>query len=56
LPSETLPTIANLVEDLERSLGEMSIDVPVDIAGNFLGGCMALEAARRGIARTVDPA
>ena len=27
--------------------------VPVDIAGNSLGGCMALEAARRGIARSV---
>src|SRR6185369_10349920 len=26
---------------------------PVDIAGNSLGGAMALEAARRGLARTV---
>ena len=53
LRSETLPTIANLLDDLERSLGEMGITVPVDIAGNSLGGCMALEAARRGIARSV---
>ena len=53
LPSGTLPTIANLVEGLEQSLREMGIDVPVDIAGNSLGGYMALEAAKRGIARSV---
>jgi pimeloyl-ACP methyl ester carboxylesterase len=53
LPKGTRPTIANLVEGLERSLHEMGIDVPVDMAGNSLGGCMALEAARRGIARSV---
>jgi pimeloyl-ACP methyl ester carboxylesterase len=53
LPNGTLPTIANLVEGLERSLHEMGIDVPVAIAGNSLGGCMALEAASRGIARSV---
>jgi pimeloyl-ACP methyl ester carboxylesterase len=53
LPEGTLPTIANLVEGLERSLHEMGLDVPVDMAGNSLGGCMALEAARRGIARSV---
>ncbi len=28
-------------------------DLPIDVAGNSLGGCMALEAARRGIARSV---
>jgi pimeloyl-ACP methyl ester carboxylesterase len=53
LPKGTLPTIANLVDGLERSLCEMGIDVPVDMAGNSLGGGMALEAARRGIARSV---
>ncbi len=49
----TPPTIPNLVDALERSIGEIGIDVPVDIAGNSLGGSMALEAARRGIARSV---
>ena len=53
LPSGTLPTVPNLVEGLERSLREMGIEVPVDIAGNSLGGYMALEAAKRGIARSV---
>ena len=53
LPAGTLPTIANLVEALERSLHEMGLDLPIDVAGNSLGGCMALEAARRGIARSV---
>jgi pimeloyl-ACP methyl ester carboxylesterase len=47
------PTIANLVDGLERSIGEAGIEIPVDIAGNSLGGYMALEAARRGIARSV---
>src|SRR5437868_6155926 len=53
LPEGTRPTIANLVEGLERSLHEIGIDVPVDVAGNSLGAGMALEAARRGIARSV---
>jgi pimeloyl-ACP methyl ester carboxylesterase len=53
LPEGTLPTIANLVDGLERSLDEMDVDVPIDMAGNSLGGGMALEAARRGIARRV---
>jgi pimeloyl-ACP methyl ester carboxylesterase len=53
LPPGTLPTIANLVEGLERSLHELGLGLPIDVAGNSLGGCMALEAARRGIARSV---
>ncbi len=53
LPSGTLPTVTNLVDDLERSLHEMGVDIPVDVAGNSLGGYMALEAARRGVARSV---
>ena len=53
LPGGTLPTISNLVDGLDRSIREIGIEVPVDMAGNSLGGCMALEAARRGIARTV---
>jgi pimeloyl-ACP methyl ester carboxylesterase len=53
LPEGTSPTIANLVEGLERSLRELGVEMPVDIGGNSLGGYMALEAARRGIARSV---
>jgi pimeloyl-ACP methyl ester carboxylesterase len=53
LPKGTLPTIPNLVEGLDRSIHDMGIKVPVDIAGNSLGGCMALEAARLGIAWSV---
>ena len=53
LPRRTLPTLSNLVDDLERSIHDLGIDVPVDIAGNSLGAAMALEAAHRGIARTV---
>jgi pimeloyl-ACP methyl ester carboxylesterase len=53
LPPGTLPTIANLVEALERSLHEIGLHIPIDVAGNSLGGCIALEAARRGIARSV---
>jgi pimeloyl-ACP methyl ester carboxylesterase len=53
LPDGTLPTIANLVDALDRSIRGIGIDVPVDIAGNSLGGSIALEAARRGLARSV---
>jgi pimeloyl-ACP methyl ester carboxylesterase len=53
LPDGTPPTIANLVSALERSLEEIGIRLPVDVAGNSLGGTMALEAARRGVARKV---
>jgi pimeloyl-ACP methyl ester carboxylesterase len=53
LPAGTAPTIVNLVDGLEQSLQEMGIRVPVDMAGTSLGGGMALEAARRGLARTV---
>jgi pimeloyl-ACP methyl ester carboxylesterase len=53
LPNGIVPTVANLVDALSRSIHEMGIAVPVDIAGNSLGGYMALEAARRGIARSV---
>jgi pimeloyl-ACP methyl ester carboxylesterase len=53
LPDGTPPTVQNLVDALERSLRELDINEPVDVAGNSLGGLMALEAARRGIARSV---
>ena len=48
-----IPTVANLVDALERCLKELGLDTPVDIAGNSLGGRMALEAAKRGLARSV---
>jgi pimeloyl-ACP methyl ester carboxylesterase len=53
LPPGTPPTVSNLVDDLARSLRAMGIAEPCDIAGNSLGGWMALEAARRGLARSV---
>jgi pimeloyl-ACP methyl ester carboxylesterase len=53
LPDCTSPTAANLVDGLDRSMRQIGIDLPVDICGNSLGGYMALEAARRGRARSV---
>jgi pimeloyl-ACP methyl ester carboxylesterase len=53
LPSGICPTIPNLVDGLEQSLRAIGLELPVDIAGNSLGGAMALEAAKRGIARSV---
>ena len=53
LPNGVLPTVSNLVDGLCESIREMGLSVPVDMAGNSLGGWMALEAATRGIARTV---
>jgi len=47
-----VPTVSHLVDGLEKSIYQMGIELPVDIAGNSLGGYMALEAARRGLART----
>src|SRR5262245_52276572 len=52
LPRGTHPTLANLVTALMQSLAQLGIDTPVDIAGNSLGGSLALEAARRGVARS----
>ena len=48
-----VPTVANLVDGLEQSIQAMELERPVDIAGNSLGGYMALEAAKRGMARSV---
>jgi pimeloyl-ACP methyl ester carboxylesterase len=47
------PTIGNLVDALAASLTDIGFSSPVDMAGNSLGGCLALEAARRGLARSV---
>jgi pimeloyl-ACP methyl ester carboxylesterase len=53
LPPGIDPTVANLVDGLARSLEVLGVDVPVDMVGNSLGGAMALEAAARGMARSV---
>ena len=53
LPNGTDPTVARLVDGLAHSLHDLGVEIPVDIAGNSLGGSMALEAAARGIARSV---
>jgi len=42
LPAGTPPTSANLAAALERSVRAMGVDGPVDIAGNSLGGLIAL--------------
>ena len=53
LPKGTPATIANLAEGLAQSIREMGIGFPVDMAGNSLGASVALEAAKRGTARSV---
>ena len=52
LPHGTPPTVGNLVDALADALSELGFSSPIDFAGNSLGGIMALEAARRGIARS----
>jgi len=54
LPGGTPPTLGNLVDGLGRALADLGIReaAEADIAGNSLGGLMALEAARRGLARS----
>src|SRR5689334_8577002 len=51
-PAERPLTIAQLVDGAERQLDELGLDRP-HLAGNSLGGWIALELARRGRARTV---
>ncbi|WP_335951958.1 alpha/beta hydrolase [Acinetobacter beijerinckii] len=47
------PNIENLVQELAEQLQKMGIHEPVDIVGNSMGGWMALEAARIGLASSV---
>lgn len=42
-----------LVAGLRDSLHEIGIDEPVDLVGNSMGGWLALEAAKAGLARSV---
>lgn len=53
LPDAVVPTTTALVRQLRAVLEQMGLDEPVDIAGNSMGGWMALEAARLGMARSV---
>jgi pimeloyl-ACP methyl ester carboxylesterase len=53
LPRRTAPTVAHLVDALEQSVYELRVEVPVDIAGNSLGAAMAIELAKRGLAKSV---
>ena len=53
LPAGVPPTVPNLVRALIDTLDAMGIHEPVDVAGNSLGGWMALELARQGRARSV---
>jgi pimeloyl-ACP methyl ester carboxylesterase len=53
LPRGVPPTVANLVDAFQQSIEVLGLSKPIDIAGNSLGGTMGLEAARRGVARSV---
>lgn len=53
LPAHRAPTAINLVLTLKEVLACMGITEPVDFVGNSMGGWMALEAARLGMARSV---
>ncbi|HEY7291725.1 MAG TPA: alpha/beta hydrolase [Vicinamibacterales bacterium] len=53
LPVGINPTSPSLAAALESSMRAMGLVGPVDIAGNSLGGLIAMEAARRGLARSV---
>jgi 3-hydroxyacyl-CoA dehydrogenase/enoyl-CoA hydratase/3-hydroxybutyryl-CoA epimerase len=41
------------MEQLAAELVRLGLDLPVDLVGNSMGGWMALEAAKRGLARSV---
>ena len=47
------PTTANFARQLGEELKRLGVTEPVDIVGNSMGGWMALEAARLGLARSV---
>ena len=51
-PAAAGTTVRDLVDDAERSLDELGLDRP-HVAGNSLGGWIAIELARRGRARSV---
>src|ERR1700712_667713 len=51
-PAGAGTTIADVIDDAERSLDELGFDRP-HLAGNSMGGWVALELARRGRAASV---
>lgn len=53
LPAGVPPTVPNLVRSLLDSLEAKGIHEPFDVAGNSMGGWMALELAKQGKARSV---
>lgn len=53
LPEGMQPTHENLLAALGQNLARLGVRAPVDIAGNSLGGQLALVAAREGLARSV---
>ncbi|MDR3417368.1 MAG: alpha/beta fold hydrolase [Nevskia sp.] len=53
LPAGTTPNQHNLVAALGATLRYLGITDPVDFAGNSMGGMLAIEAARQGLARSV---
>ena len=53
LPSGVAPTVQHLAESLAETLNDLSLRDQVDIAGNSLGGAIALEFAKLGRARSV---
>jgi pimeloyl-ACP methyl ester carboxylesterase len=46
------PTVPNLVAALKQTLHAMGIHEPFDVAGNSMGGWMALEMAKQGLSRS----
>ena len=53
LPDGKPPSYENLLGSMRQALRALGIDTPVDLAGNSLGGQLALVAAREGLARSV---
>ncbi|MHB8509283.1 MAG: alpha/beta fold hydrolase, partial [Candidatus Dormibacteria bacterium] len=53
LPDGMVPSAENLAEALAAELRQRQVELPVDVAGNSLGGRIALEFARQGHARSV---
>jgi pimeloyl-ACP methyl ester carboxylesterase len=52
LPAGTPPTVEALAESVEQTIGELGLERP-HVAGNSLGGAVALELGRRGSVRSV---
>src|SRR3954449_2050693 len=51
LPRETPPTVPNLARAVEELMADLGVERP-HVAGNSLGGYLALELAARGSARS----